>query len=750
MRRHYLFILFCLLLISFAAVSNSLAQDTSIDLERIQRATVYVMQVRTDGSGLLVQCISSGTLISRDGLILTNAHSTVSSSSCSGDTLFIAMGVRTNEPPVIQYQADLVQYDVGLDLAILRITRELDGRAIVSESLSLPFVEVSDATQTQIDDTITVVGFPGIGNDPVAVVRGIVTGFVYEPRNIEGPSWIKTSGEIPGTMSGGGVYNQQSQLIGIPTTAPINLRENTSTQCSAIQDTNSDGLINDVDYCIPTGVFINALRPADYALPLIRAALLSLTVSNLSESPNSVASTQEPTFSRLLFSPSINDANMATTVVSSLPAGSSSLYLFFDYNNMTPETVYELRVTINGIPSPIFSLAPVRWSGGSNGMWYMGSTGQIWPNGVYEFALFVNGITNPESTQRLTIGEAPGDQPVVSDIVFGLFEDDIPLGTGYVLPTGNIATARFLYRNMQDGMSWTAIWYRDGLEVERISETWSRGNEGSSTTSIQSPSGIPPGTYRLSLYVNERLAATADLIIAGGRESVNPLIFSDLYFTSAENDSLARTAPPISNFPETISNLYGAFDWQQIERGTLWNIRWLVDGEPFFEHVAPWTSDPSGQDYLMRLTAPDGIPDGTYTIEIRINNVRLVTAQAQVGIGQLPIDEFAQADGVQLTGQILDADTQQGIAGVTVVIISDQFSTSDFIWLQDQIFSIAITDRNGLFEVERPLQLTTEDRSIAYSLLIAADGYLPISADGIEVTETTPNPLNLIIYLTKD
>jgi hypothetical protein len=660
------------------------------------------------------------------------------------------MSVRTNEPPVIQYQADLIQYDAGLDLALLQISRELDGRTVESESLALPFVEVVNASATRLDDTITVVGFPGIGDDSVATVRGIVTGFVYEPRNIEGPSWIKTNSEIPGTMSGGGVYNQQSQLIGIPTTAPINVRENVSTQCLPIQDTNRDGLINDLDNCIPTGVFINAIRPADYALPLLRAAALSLNISTLSERSVSTIASEQSTFSRLFFSPSINDANMPTTVVSALPAGSTSLYLFFDYRNMTPETIYELRVTINGVPSPLFSLAPVRWSGGLNGMWYMGSVGQIWPNGVYEFALFVNGVTSPESTQRLTIGEAPTNQPVISDIVFGLFEDDIPLGTGYVLPTGNIATARFLYRNMQDGMSWTGVWYQNGNEFRRVTETWTGGAEGATTTSIQSPTGIPPGSYRLSLYVNDRLAATADLIIAGGRESVTPLIFNNLYFATAENDNLARTAPPLANFSEVISNLYSSFDWQQIATGTLWNIRWLVDGEPFFEQTAPWSNDSSGQGYFMRVSSVNSIPDGTYTVEIRINNVRLISAQAQVGIGQLPLNEFARADGVQFQGQILDADTQQGIAGVTVIIISDQFSTTDFAWLEDQVFSIAITDRNGQFAVERPLQLTTEDRSIAYSLLITADGYLPISADGIEVDETTANPLNLIIYLTKD
>ncbi len=37
------------------------------------------------------------------------------------------------------------------------------------------------------------------------------------------------------------------------------------------------------------------------------------------------------------------------SVVTNLPTGTDSVYLFFNYADMTPETVYELRVTVNGV-----------------------------------------------------------------------------------------------------------------------------------------------------------------------------------------------------------------------------------------------------------------------------------------------------------------------------------------------------------------------------------------------------------------
>ena len=43
------------------------AQATTIDQDRLERATVYIMQTDNVGTDLLVTCVSSGTIVSRDG-----------------------------------------------------------------------------------------------------------------------------------------------------------------------------------------------------------------------------------------------------------------------------------------------------------------------------------------------------------------------------------------------------------------------------------------------------------------------------------------------------------------------------------------------------------------------------------------------------------------------------------------------------------------------------------------------------------
>jgi hypothetical protein len=731
------------------------AQAQAFDLERIQRATVLIMQTRLINAQPVITCVGSGTIVSRDGLILTNAHHVLTGANCPGDTIIIALNVRPGETPVPRFQADVVQADPGLDLAVLRITRQTDGRLVDPSSLALPFVVLGSSSTVALDDTISVVGFPGLGEDPLRLERGTISGFASEPSGGD-QAWIKTSASIPAVMSGGGAYNQQGELIGVPTTAPLQ-PDAAAGNCVSVQDSNRDGLINTSDVCIPTGGFINLLRPSDFAAPLLTAARFDLRMFFASSTGTTdVVVAGRPQFRYLGFAPSVNEAGMPTTIIGALPAGADRLYLFFDYANMTPETVVELRVNTNGVPNPNFSLSPVRWSGGERGLWYVGSSGQPFPNGTYDFTLFINSIA--EDTARLVIGSTPEDTPQFGDIVFGLLDlQGNVTGTGYVLPTGTTASARFLFRNMRPGLPWAAIWYYNGQEVQRTADdtVWleSDGANGTKTISVQDPQGLPPGSYRLELYIEGRLALVSDFTLAGAQVGSFARIFSGTRFTIASSLDEARASTPVSLFSAGTESVYALFDWEQIAPGTLWRIDWLVDGQVFYSQTRPWSSPPSGTGFGMQLSSPGGIPDGTYRVELFIGRLPFDSAEARVGIGQLPIDRFATAQGVLLRGQVIDSVSGRGIPGVSVLLISEQYSVSQFTqeWRQDQLYDSSITDRNGRFEIPRPLQ-----RDAPYSIAILADGYLPLTADGVELNETSrpdptdATPIEIIIELTPE
>lgn len=701
----------------------------TIDLERIKRATVFIYQAKSVSNDLIVKCVGSGTLISADGLIITNAHKVLPGRQCDGDQLIVSLNVDLSEPPIPKYRAEVFGADAGLDIAVLRIARELDGRLIAEGELPiLPFAEVGAVDEVSIDDNLIVAGFPGLGNQAVATTRGTVTAFMYEPSG-RGPSWFKTRAEIPGTMSGGGAYNSAGKLIGIPTSAPlVGLGAAAEASCRYIADTNRDGLVNASDACVPAGDFVSTVRPISHARSLIRGARHSLTVDMISAPKNMPPPMNPPRASRLFFAPSVVDGS-PSTVVGSLPNNTKSLFLFFDYDNMTAETVYELRVTRDGIPDTTFSLPPARFSGRESGLWHIGSREQAWANGAYEFTLLINGAS--VGSQRIVVGGAPENRAQFSDIVFGTLDQRGALvGNGAILPLGDVASARFLFANMRAGSAWSAIWYYGGVEVARSHDAWSDGSHGAKVIRVAPEGGLLPGQYRLELYIEGALSATSDFIVAGRPAGPLPEIFANLRHTTADSPAAASRAPTASSFPGGIATLYTLFDWRQIAAGTPWTLRWLVDEQPFYQATYPWLTIESGSDFAVALANP---PDGSYKLQLLVDNLKVAEQEATVGIGQLPIDRLAQFEGAILSGRVIDAATRKGIPSVTIALIGADYTAEEFEWKEHQIYALATTDRNGDFQFARPLAFDTN-----YSVVIEADGYIPHAADAFSFPPEQP------------
>jgi len=741
-----------LLLILSGVWINAQQDSGGLDLNRIRRATVFVIQA--SDNDLDTRCVGSGTIVRFDGLILTNAHNVVQSEACPGDELIISMSIDPDEPPVPKYRASIAQIDSGLDLALLRIDRELDGRQIDPDNLPiLPFVEVGNSDNVILDETLTVVGYPDPGNSSTDAPRVSIAAFMAEPGAGE-RSWFKLTSDsgISGLMSGGGAYNQDGQLVGVPTSAPITTNTGTGT-CLQLEDTNSDGFVNNNDACVPISDFVSVIRPVNFARSLIRSASLQLSVESLTAPVAQTISDEQPTVDRLYFATSVSN-NLSTQVIASAPAGTTSLYLFFDYFNFTEDTVYEVRVSVDGVPGQIFSLPPVRWSGGTNGLWYIGSSGQPWSNGLYEFRILVNGVVAGSSTIR--VGGVPEERPSFSNIVFGLKDDQgILQGESYILPSGDEASARFIYRNMQPGTEWIALWYYNGIPIGGTGATgiWTSDdgvNGARDDVTIRPDPRLSPGNYRVDLYIGSRLSVTGDFVVAGTPEGVLPNVFSNIEFLRAENAFASPNSSPSNSFPDGANTIYARFDWQQIARGTLWTMQWLVDGDVFYEETSVWNTDETGADFQVRLTAPDGLPDGTYTLNLIINGVLLETNQVSVGIGQLEINRLEEIGGTQLGGQIVDADSGDGIAGATFILISEDYSVADFVWDAEQIYAMAVADTNGRFEIDRSLELESP-----YSVYVVAEGYLPITQDGFLINEENlaeagGSPIDMYIPMTKD
>ena len=155
-----------------------------------------------------------------------------------------------------------------------------------------------------------------------------------------------------------------------------------------------------------------------------------------------------------------------------------------------------------------------------------------------------------------------------------------------------------------------------------------------------------------------------------------------------------------------------------------------MDDQAFYETTSPWVTVESGSDYIVSLTNP---PDGKYKLQLLVNNLKLIEQEVTVGIGQLPIDRLAQFEGAILSGQVIDAATGRGMPSITIVLISADYTASEFEWREDQIYALATSDRNGDFQFARPLSFDT-----FYSVVIEADGFIPHAADEFSFSASQP------------
>jgi len=212
----------------------------------------------------------SGAIVTPDGLILTNAHLVLPIPGARPDVFVVAMTNDPAEEPVEAYFAEPILTDEDLDLAVIRIVSDLRYKPVDWKTLNLPAVTIADSNQVQLGDPLTILGYPGIGGETITLTSGSVGGFTSQ-RAYGDRAFIKTSATISGGTSGGVVLNSQGQMIAVPTQLGPGQGDDL-VDCRVITDTNLDGKINQYDACVPVGGFINALRPVNLAMALIKSA----------------------------------------------------------------------------------------------------------------------------------------------------------------------------------------------------------------------------------------------------------------------------------------------------------------------------------------------------------------------------------------------------------------------------------------------------------------------------------------------
>lgn len=366
------------------AGSTTVGASTS----ELARAAVKIFALLEEGGNLYEVWVGSGSLISPDGLILTNGHVV---DDRYDEYTYLGVGVtnQTDQPPELLYLAEITAVDYALDLAVIRIVSDLDGNPV---DLNLPYVSVGDSDGVEIGDELRILGYPVIGGSTITFTEGVLSGFTSE-RGVPGRAWIKTDAQISGGNSGGMGVNDAGELIGVPTLAASGAETDSIVDCRPVADTNRDGYVDENDTCVPIGGFINGLRPVNLALPLIQAAQSGQQYAEgelPAETPAGGFDLTDSAFYGLQFSNGVTEDDRPTQLVDNLAAGATDLCAFWDYEGMADGMSWSAYWFVNGELSEGGSLIDQTWDGGGSGNWWVcTSNDEGLTDGLYELVLEV-------------------------------------------------------------------------------------------------------------------------------------------------------------------------------------------------------------------------------------------------------------------------------------------------------------------------------------------------------------------------
>ncbi len=358
-----------------------------VTIEALEAATVQIFAKQVANGRLQTVWTGSGTILSPDGFILTNAH--VAAPTASGlatldndpellfsdppDQLVVALHQAADRPPVETYIAEVAAADGPLDLAIIQIVADLDGNTLDSGSLNLPFVEMGNSDNIGLGDEIRVLGYPGAGGDTITFTKGNVSGF--ESQDFVGDrAWIKTDTTVSPGNSGGLGVNASGQIIGVP---------------SFVQEAQ--------------GGAINRLRSVNYAVPLLEAARAGRSY----ESPFVVLGTGQESFTYITWADDYSEPDQcAIGERSSYPANTTFAVAVFSFDGMSDG---EQVLVAWWLGDDLLATTVSTWELGESGncaAFYFHNYGDPIDNGNYAVEIYVGGELEIAGSAETAVGVA--------------------------------------------------------------------------------------------------------------------------------------------------------------------------------------------------------------------------------------------------------------------------------------------------------------------------------------------------------
>jgi S1-C subfamily serine protease len=491
------------------------------------------------------------------------------------------------------------------------------------------------------------------------------------------------------------------------------------------------------------------------------------------------------------------DAQVPGHVVTSLPSGSKSLILFFDYSKFEQGARYLPHIYIDG-QEVKDAFQPTAWDltkSPAAGVYWFGYLDANLKDGTYRYDVEYDNYILGSST--IKIGGPATNDPVISNITF-------TGGTkvGALLPAGiTRVDASFDSANMGSGPQMVVAWSQRSqagdwtVLGQSASARWTGADKGSITASFTAASPMQAGNYRFQVMLDGKLVASRDFDLAGTTADTTPGVtppptppttpvvqltpttgvtgtVGTTPSPAPPQPSPSGTAPPapVNSFgpitfasgvdnndkpvnPGTsftnISELYSFFNYQGMQNGLEWSDVWYRDGSQIARGDSTWSGGPSGT-YYTYLSTKDGGPlkAGTYEVRLLLGGRELQRATAQVS-GQpnpnppSPTPSPAPANqNVYVKGIVTDGFTGRPIPGAIVGVLRPGITWSTFSGNDSELLEYTYTDPTGSFSLPMPLQ-----RGGIYSIGVEAQGYTSLHQDNVQVDPNAAPAINVPISL---
>jgi serine protease Do len=207
---------------------------------------IFASKGSSKGSG------GTGSIISRDGYIITNAHIFAKKDSqelLSDISIFLKPKRVTGDHKTDLakgYKGKIIAYDIPLDLALIKI---------VNPDRSLSTVPFADSEVVEIGDQVYAIGHPEQGG-LWSLTTGVISAHWRNYGGVPGKHLFQTDASINRGNSGGPLLDDMGTMVGIN---------------SMIARKAADGLtITDVNFSIRSSVAIDWLNSQGYRISSVR------------------------------------------------------------------------------------------------------------------------------------------------------------------------------------------------------------------------------------------------------------------------------------------------------------------------------------------------------------------------------------------------------------------------------------------------------------------------------------------------